>query len=357
MVTLNPNFYYVRPKIDGTEEKKEVVSFSTQLVLVEAEKLGITWELIPETEMYKLNWNGEIGYFLDRTPLASSFSAVSTCMDKHITKLFLAKSGVSTPKGYSITKTDTPEYIEKVFNALQKPVVVKPTNASHGDGITIGLEKFEDIMPAVEKAFGARHYHNATVEIEEMFVGKEYRITVTRDKIIGVMHRIPANVTGDGIKTISQLVEEKNQHPFRNIFGDSEYQVYGKIKLDDEAKELLAEQSLTTDSIPEKGQQIFLKKVSNMMAGGDTIDLTDEIHPTVKELALKAINAIPGLAIAGIDFMTKDLFSPQTPETYSVVEVNHNAEFGIHHFPMVGKERNATFDFLQLLFPELESKS
>lgn len=93
------------------------------------------------------------------------------------------------------------------------------------------------------------------------------------------------------------------------------------------------------------------------MAGGDTIDLTDEIHPTVKELALKAINAIPGLAIAGIDFMTKDLFSPQTPETYSVVEVNHNAEFGIHHFPMVGKERNATFDFLQLLFPELESKS
>ena len=39
--------------------------------------------------------------------------------------------------------------------------------------------------------------------------GKEYRFLVMGDQVVGVLHRVPANVVGDGVHTIEQLVHEK----------------------------------------------------------------------------------------------------------------------------------------------------
>ena len=33
------------------------------------------------------------------------------------------------------------------------------------------------------------------------------------DEVVGVLQRIPANVTGDGIHTIEQLIQQKNETP------------------------------------------------------------------------------------------------------------------------------------------------
>ena len=35
------------------------------------------------------------------------------------------------------------------------------------------------------------------------------------DQVVGVLHRVPANVVGDGVHTIEQLVHEKNKDPLR----------------------------------------------------------------------------------------------------------------------------------------------
>ena len=45
--------------------------------------------------------------------------------------------------------------------------------------------------------------------------GKEYRFLVMGDQVVGVLHRVPANVVGDGVHTIEQLVHEKNKDPLR----------------------------------------------------------------------------------------------------------------------------------------------
>ncbi len=356
MPKLDANYFYVNTKLGGSKKRDEVVSFSVQLVLAEAEKLGMKVEHITGTEMFQLEWNGKTTYFHDRIPLKTSEFAVTTCMDKHLTKIFLDRAGIQSPKGYLIEQSDDEAYQKQVFDALQKPLVVKPTRASHGDGITLGVTDFETYKMAIQKAMTARDYADSAVEIEEEFTGKEYRITVSQEKIIGVMHRIPANIVGNGVSTITELVKEKNQHPFRNLFGDNVYQVYGKLILDDDAITILKEQGFTPDTVLPKDQKANIKKVSNMMAGGDAIDLTPDIHPSVREICLKTIQAIPGLSIAGIDFMTKDLFAEQTPDTYRIVEVNHNAEFGIHHFPMIGEPQNAAREFLTILFPELKDR-
>ena len=48
--------------------------------------------------------------------------------------------------------------------------------------------------------------HDQTILLEEFITGKEYRFLVMGDEVVGILHRVPANVIGDGILTIEQLV-------------------------------------------------------------------------------------------------------------------------------------------------------
>lgn len=75
-----------------------------------------------------------------------------------------------------------------------------------------------------------------------------------------------------------------------------------KIRIDKKLKEYLLEQKLDLENIPKKGKQIFLRKVSNISQGGDAIDFTDKVHPSVRKIVIKAMRTIPDLSFAGIDF-------------------------------------------------------
>ena len=86
--------------------------------------------------------------------------------------------------------------------------------------------------------------------------------------------------------------------------------------------------------------------------GGDSIDLTDETHDSVKEICLKAINAIPGLELGGVDFMTEDISAEQKEGTYAILEINDTPGPDIHDFPYKGKNRHAGIEFLKILFDE-----
>ncbi|MBU5583709.1 bifunctional glutamate--cysteine ligase/glutathione synthetase, partial [Enterococcus sp. S181_ASV_20] len=86
-----------------------------------------------------------------------------------------------------------------------------------------------------------------------------------------VLLRIPANVIGDGERSIEELVAEKNDNPLR---GTNHRSPLEKIQLGDLEQLMLKEQGLRIDSIPEKGQQVFLRENSNVSTGGDSIDVT-----------------------------------------------------------------------------------
>ncbi|MBG9736887.1 hypothetical protein [Paenibacillus alvei] len=89
-----------------------------------------------------------------------------------------------------------------------KAIVIKPKSTNFGLGITIFNREFskEDYQKAFEMAFG----HDQTVLPEEFMTGK-YRFLVMGDEVVGILHRVPANVVGDGVHTIEQLVLEKIQ--------------------------------------------------------------------------------------------------------------------------------------------------
>ncbi len=53
-------------------------------------------------------------------------------------------------------------------------------------------------------------------------------------------------------------------------------------------------------------EKIYLRENSNISTGGDSIDFTDKIHPSYKEVALKAAKAVKAL-ICGVDMVIDNI--------------------------------------------------
>jgi len=85
---------------------------------------------------------------------------------------------------------------------------------------------------------------------------------------------------------------------------------------------------------------VVLDHKGGISTGGESVDLTDDVHPSFKEVAVRATRAVPGLDVAGVDIITVDPRQPAAPGTYIVCEINHDPGIDIHHFPIHGSPRD-----------------
>ncbi|MEX0895856.1 MAG: hypothetical protein WDZ94_02860 [Patescibacteria group bacterium] len=346
MSNKQPKLQHFSP--EGLKNGKRL-SNSSRIILVEAEKQGISWEIIPGTKIVSMEYAGKHVSYYHQIPSTTTALAEHACANKHTTNNLLRAVGIATPKGYQVTKTDTAEYIKKVYNSLQKPLAIKPTDGNQGDNISLNVSSYPEYQRALELAF-AHAGSKSTSLVEEMFQGKEYRILATQEKVVGIVNRIPANVIGDGESSIRQLIEHKNKEKIRRAGTQS----HCKINIDADLRSNLEMCGMTVASIPKLNQQVFLRTVSNVSKGGEAIDCTDLAHPSVNAIALEAMEAIPGLSLAGIDFITADITKQQTDHSYVIIELNTSPGFDIHDAPYQGKNRHAAREFLYLLFPKLK---
>ncbi|MEP7166861.1 MAG: hypothetical protein ABI758_02705 [Candidatus Woesebacteria bacterium] len=346
MFTVKPLFFS-RTTPTGPQPYQHLDA-AMQMVIDEAEKHGMHWELLTDSDVVAVTYKGKTNYFRNRAPSTTHVPATKICQNKAATSAFLRKAGVCVVKSLTVYSSDSKEYLQAVWDTLAKPLVIKPAQGMHGDAVHVGIADQAEYFSLIQSYFVQPLYGGGLV-IEEMFSGKEYRIMVTQEKVLAVIERIPAFVTGDGEHTIRELIKLKNQLPIRNVSQD----IYPHIKIDDDLLATLKRQEKDIESVPTKDETIHLRRVSNVMAGGETVDRTDEIHPSVAKIAMQTIQAIPGLSWAGIDFMTTDLFSEQNENSYRIIEVNAAPEFDMHELPMQGKARPVSFEFLKLMFPDL----
>lgn len=345
------NLSYVRYTPHGIDIDRPI-SFTTKLVLREAEKHKVLWEKIPESNIFKLTYQGQDKFFHHQIPDSTTALGKFCCNNKNITSRLLEQANISIAKGFTIKESDPKSYQDEIFQHLKKPLVVKPLAGSWGAEVTVDIINNQQFQTALKQAFTYSSRKSQAL-VEEMFTGKEYRILATKEKVIGILNRIPAHVIGDGKATIKQLIKIKNSNPNRGKKIDHNTSHF-KIKISKTVLINLSEQGFNPDSVPKKNKYVFLQKVSNVSQGGEAIDVTDQAHPSVKEIAIKVVNTIPGLEFTGIDLMTKDITKPQTKNSYIIVEINDSPGFDIHDYPYQGENRHAAREFLYLLFPQLQ---
>ncbi len=269
--------------------------------------------------------------------------------NKHFAKYFFKRAGVSVAKG-DIFKAREIEKIISFCHKIKYPVVVKPVSGTQGKKVYVGINSDHQLKKILQTFVNSR---KKKVLVEEEFIGKEYRLFATKKRFVAATWRVPANVIGDGVNNVKQLIRIKNQDPRR---GRGHEKSLVKIRIDKKIKVFLKKQKKSLKYKPKKNETVFLRPNSNLSTGGDSIDVTYKIHPEVKKLAVKVIKAIPGLAYGGIDFLTKDITKKPTKKNYIIIEVNDSPMISMHHKPFIGKERPVAKAIIDQLFPETKSK-
>lgn len=320
----------------------EDLELSTQILLKAAIKNGVKFEILDRDENFVyLEKNGKVEYVKQATKTSlDSYVTMLIMENKVVTKKVLEKENIIVPQGKDYFNIEEAKSDYRKYGA---GTVIKPKSTNFGLGITIFKEEFskEDYEKALEIAFK----EDNSILIEKFVKGKEYRIFVIGDEVVGILHRVPANVRGDGERSIKELVEEKNLDPLRGIGYKTPLE---KIKLEDPEKLFLKGQGLTMEYIPKKDEVVYLRENSNISTGGDSLDYTDDILDTYKEIAIKASKAV-GARICGVDMMIEDIKNTNPKDNYAIIELNFNPAIHIHCYPYKGKNRNLGEKILKAL--------
>ncbi|AXF56530.1 acylphosphatase [Salicibibacter kimchii] len=297
----------------------------------------------PENKLrirYSLSYQGREHKFESSRGDLLTEEAYDICDNKDLTKQYLSKAGVPVPEGKRFKEDTADEGIVDYANKLGYPLVLKPISENGGKGVVANIQKEDELKEALVHV--RRELGYLDVIVEQQIFGDDFRIFVLDDKVIGAVKRKPANIVGDGVHTIQDLIEIKNNGRKKNPHHSSRL-----INVDKEALNLMRVAGYTLNSVPKSLDQVYLREKASISAGGESTDITCELPDQIKEMAIKAAQIIPGLEASGVD-----IIFDQNNNRGFVIEVNTMPALGPHLFPVEGKARDISKALVDYYFPE-----
>ncbi|OZI42254.1 cyanophycin synthetase [Bordetella genomosp. 5] len=301
---------------------------STGSIVNAATARNIPYHRLTQGSMVQFGWGRRQRRIQAAETDRTSAISESIAQDKDLTKMLLDAAGVPVPLGRSV---DSAEAAWEAAQELGGPVVVKPRDGSQGRGVAVNIETRERVLAAFEAASDI----SSEVIVERYIPGHDFRLLVVGNTLVAAARRDPPQVTGDGVQTIRQLVEQVNADPLR---GDGHATSLTKIRFDDIALATLRKQGYEADSVPPAGTLVVLRNNANLSTGGSATDVTDEVHPEMAARAVTAARMI-GLDICGVDVVAETVHLPLEDQHGGVVEVNAAPGLRMHLNPSFGKGR------------------
>lgn len=251
--------------------------------------------------------------------------------DKLILKQILKNYSLPFAEGYSFWNKKT---AIKYARELGFPLVIKPRSGSLSKHTTCNIKNNNEL----QKAINITQIISRDFILEKFIAGDMYRITVINNKIIACCLREAPNVIGDGIHTIEELINIKNDNPLRGDKNKKNFTLH-KIIISEQTIIMLMNQNLTIKSILSLGNKIYLHNKIILACGADIHDKTDDVHPDNNMLFVKLASLLQA-PIIGIDFICQNISKTYRKQTCAIIEVNSLPYIDMHHFPVSGKSRD-----------------
>jgi GNAT-family acetyltransferase (TIGR03103 family) len=294
----------------------------------EARRRGIAVEVLDAGNGYfRLSFGGRSIVCRESLSELTSAIALSRCDDKAVTRRVLQKAGLRVP---AQRRAGNPAD-NAAFLAEHGRLVVKPARGEQGKGITVDVRTTE----VLEQAVGTARAHADTALLEAYVEGQDLRIVVIDYKVVAAAIRRPAEITGTGEHTISQLIEAQSRRRAAATGGES------RIPLDVETERCLRCHGYGLDDVLPEGERLFVRKTANLHTGGTLHDVTAMLHPALAQAAVAAARAL-AIPVVGLDFLVPD---PAGPD-YVIIEANERPGLA-NHEPQPTAQR-----FIDLLFPQ-----
>lgn len=313
---------------------------STASLVKAAEARGIPWLRLNEQSLIQLG-HGKYQQRIQATITSRTpHIAVELASDKEETNRILTSLGLPAPRQELARSEDT---AIRAARRIGGPVVTKPFNGNHGRGITIGIETDEE----VRAGYRAAREHSHLVIVENYVSGDDHRLLVVNGELVAATKRTPGHVIGDGVHTVSELVEIVNRDPRRGVGHEK---VLTRLVLDAQAERMLEKKGYTALSVPAVDEVVYLRSTANLSTGGTATDVTDIIHPDNRDMAVRAIKAI-GLDVGGVDFLSTNIAESYKLIGGGICEVNAAPGFRMHVAPSEGTPRDVAGPVIDMLFP------
>lgn len=271
--------------------------------------------------------------FKDMNGPFSSAAMQEVCDNKFVARSFVRETGINVPLSSYIHLNHPSDFL-KFTEEAGYPVVIKPNNLARGQGVFMNIDSDERLVSSLKKLSELVQTPHEKILIEKQYMGNDFRFFVVCGKVISVTKRARASVVGDGIHSVRELVDIKNdlRRKNRNLRDCP-------IPTDLKSFNRLVREGKSLEFIPSNEEVVVLRDESNISHGGDSIDFTDSVHQDYKKIAASAVQAFPGLHYAGVDVIAEDITQKPTSTNYVVTEVEFSPG-PISMYPWKGQPRD-----------------
>lgn len=209
------------------------------------------------------------------------------------------------------------------------PLVIKPNVSGFSRGSHFPIRNYKELWRAI---FLAKLWWPTTV-VEQYLQGKNYRVVITKAGVISVLQRYPAFVKGDGVNTISALIEVENAT--REKMGL--YPCNNPISQGQQTVNYLAKQGLNLSSVPEDQQQVELFYRISLAPGGVVETIQRDLIPSYNHELFAKVLTLFDAEILGIDVIMEQGIEHDAREQKLIfLEVNSRPYLKMHNYPRYG---------------------
>ena len=315
---------------------------STRAMAAAATRRGIPWFRIAPSRYLQMGQGRAQRHVIETLRSGESGTALELSANKLLT--FLILNAIQLPVGRFAAVGDANSAI-RAAETIGYPIVLKPAVGMKGESVFAGLRNAEELRAALTKVAGQRRQFL----LQSMLPGDDHRLLVVSGRLIAAARRIPASVTGDGKRSVAQLVKEANKDRRR---GRGRRKIMNLIEIDAEVARLLSHQGLTLESVPAEGTPVRLRATANISTGGTAVGVTENVHPDNAEAAITAAKAL-GLTVAGIDFISPDISRSWREVGGGICEVNSVVALTPHW--LGNPECDAAGAILETIYPPGET--
>ncbi|WP_179395638.1 hypothetical protein [Lacticaseibacillus absianus] len=307
------------------------LSRETQLLLIAAYRTGLRVRVLDaDQELIELTDGARVEVVQGGSLTALDPAVAIALTDrKQAQKMRLGAAGLPLSRG-TVYHTWAAAQADFKQGLAHKSLVVKPNAGHDGQGVSVFP------LPPTAAAFAHAFDVAATfgdVLVELFAPGTVVRCVVVAGRVVAALECEPPSLVGDGRQTIAALAQRRG------------------VSLDADAVATLAAQGADEATVPLRGHEVRLRGHARV-TDGTTIDVTDELDDSYRNLALAAATAL-GVQVAAVDMVLVNRYQPWTaehPELAKVLSVSLQPRMAPHLTPTIGSPRAVAPSVVAALF-------
>lgn len=335
-VDLIPQFLFEKLSffklVKFSDDIEKARTFRSKIIWEEAKRRGINMEQImflnKPLDYYRFTRKTKNKYkrfYFESIPIRPEFLEMrKNWDDKIVLKKELRKHNIPVPNFFELSFLNLKSK-EKIFSKLAKPIIVKPRVGSRARHTVTNINTIEHFKNGLAIVKQIAPY----IIVEEHLDGFICRATFVGGVLAGFYKGSVPNITGDGKKTIKQLIKDKNDKQIKRY----------QVRINNELKDHIARFGFTFDNVLPNGVSISLSHRAGQLFGGMTREMMDELHPSFIPVLKKATKVV-GLSVVGFDCLIPDPTKDQSSQRWGIIECNTLPFIDMHYYALEGKPKN-----------------